>query len=94
MPVGPHSGDLGSFSSGTIQLQLGDRLFICSDGLQDQFGGPQGKKLKSSGLKEWLVLTSTLTLDDQYQAISDNFRMWLGKGEQIDDVLLVGFEVT
>lgn len=94
MPVGPHSGDMGSFSSGSIQLQLGDRLFICSDGLQDQFGGPQGKKLKSSGLKDWLVKTSYLTIDEQYQAISDNFRMWLGKGEQIDDVLLVGFEVT
>ncbi|MBP6311025.1 MAG: SpoIIE family protein phosphatase [Flavobacteriales bacterium] len=94
MPVGPHTGDMGSFSSGSIQLQLGDRLFICSDGLQDQFGGPQGKKLKSSGLKDWLVKTSYLTIDEQYQAISDNFRMWLGKGEQIDDVLLVGFEVT
>ena len=94
MPVGPHPGDPVPFGSTRIQLQIGDRLFMCSDGLQDQFGGPHGKKLKSSGLKAWLVQTSTLTMDDQYQAISDHFRMWLGEGEQIDDVLLVAFEVT
>ena len=94
MPVGPTPGEMNAFGSVEIQLEKGDRLFMCSDGLQDQFGGPHGKKLKSSGLKEWILQTSDLTIDDQYQAISDRFRMWLGKGEQIDDVLLVGFEVT
>ena len=94
MPVGPTPGEMKAFSSLELQLLKGDRLFICSDGLQDQFGGPKGKKLKSSGLKEWLLQTADLTIDDQYQAISDRFRMWLGKGEQIDDVLLIGFEVS
>ncbi len=94
MPVGPSDGPSAPFNSVRVRLELGDRLFICSDGLQDQFGGAKGKKLKSSGLKNWLVETASLSIDDQYQALSDRFRLWKGEAEQVDDVLLIGFEVT
>lgn len=93
MPIGAHHGDLVPFREEFIELQAGDRVFLFSDGMVDQFGGPQGKKLRSAGLKQWLLETSTFPMDDQYQAISDRFRMWKGKEEQVDDVLLIGIAV-
>lgn len=93
MPIGPYPGELRSFTSSEVDLEPGDRLFLFSDGLQDQFGGADGRKLRSSGLKQWLVETSSLPIDDQYQAISDRFRAWKGDLEQVDDVLLIGLEV-
>lgn len=93
MPIGAHHGEVVPFREELIELQAGDRIFLFSDGMVDQFGGPQGKKLRSAGLKQWLLETSTLPMDDQYQAISDRFRMWKGKEEQVDDVLLIGIAV-
>jgi PAS domain S-box-containing protein len=92
MPIG-QADDIRPFTSLEIPLQPGDRIFLFSDGLQDQFGGTEGRKLKSAGLKQWLVSTSELPIDDQYQALSDRFRMWKGELEQVDDVLLIGIEV-
>jgi serine phosphatase RsbU (regulator of sigma subunit) len=91
--VGHQEGGVRPFQKIEIQLQPGDRLFLFSDGLQDQFGGPQGRKLRSSGVKEWLADTAQLPIDDQYQALSDRFRQWKGDQEQTDDVLLIGLQV-
>ncbi|MBL7938616.1 MAG: SpoIIE family protein phosphatase [Flavobacteriales bacterium] len=93
MPIGQQEGANSSFTPVVIPVLPGDRFFLFTDGLQDQFGGPQGKKLKSSGLKDWITGTSLLPIDDQYQAISDKFRSWKGDEEQVDDILLIGLQV-
>ncbi|HRP00866.1 MAG TPA: SpoIIE family protein phosphatase, partial [Flavobacteriales bacterium] len=93
MPVGFQEGGHRPFAETTFQVQPGDRIYLFSDGLQDQFGGPDGKKLKSSGLKQWITATSGLSMDDQHQSISDRFRVWKGSEEQVDDVLLIGIEL-
>ena len=93
MPIGQHDGEVRAFAQEVIQLQAGDRFYLFSDGICDQFGGPMGKKLRSAGLKQWLLDTGDLAMEDQYQAISDRFRQWKGKEEQIDDVLLIGVQV-
>lgn len=90
MPIGYHEGEVRPFGETQVELRPGDRFYLFSDGIVDQFGGPDGKKLRSSGLKQWLAETSELTIDDQYQAISDRFRLWKGGEEQVDDVLLIG----
>ena len=94
MPVGHTSNEVKGFEQVEVELLPGDRIYLFSDGLQDQFGGPNGKRLRSSGLKQWLLETAMLPIDDQYQAISDRFRMWKGREEQVDDVLLIGVEIS
>jgi PAS domain S-box-containing protein len=93
MPIGRHEGEHRPFTESRVDLQPGDRLFLFSDGLVDQFGGPQGKKLRASGLKEWLLATAGRTIEEQHQGLSDRFREWKGKEEQVDDVLLIGLQV-
>lgn len=93
MPIGQHEGEVKPFTQEHIDLQPGDRFYLFSDGLCDQFGGPMGKKLRSAGLKQWLIDTAGLSMEEQEQAISDKFRLWKGKEEQVDDVLLIGVQV-
>lgn len=93
MPIGAFAGEQRPFTAARLPLERGDRIHLFSDGLADQFGGPQGKKLRSAGLKQWLLETAALPIDDQHQAISDRFRLWKGDQEQVDDVLLVGIQV-
>lgn len=93
MPIGAFAGEQRPFTTARLPLERGDRIHLFSDGLADQFGGPQGKKLRSAGLRQWLLETAALSIDDQHQALSDRFRLWKGHQEQVDDVLLVGIQV-
>jgi PAS domain S-box-containing protein len=93
MPIGLHEGAMEPFRSEQVQLQPGDRIYLFSDGMPDQFGGEKGKRLRSTGLKQWLIGTAHLPMEEQHQAISDLLRMWMGEEEQVDDILLVGIAV-
>lgn len=93
MPIGLHEGERKPFTEHEVPVRAGDRLYLFTDGIADQFGGPSGKKLRGAGLKQWLVETATLAMDDQHQAISDRFRAWKGTEEQVDDALLIGVEL-
>lgn len=93
MPVGHMDAGIRPFTTEQIALYQGDRLFIFSDGLPDQFGGPAAKRLKSAGLKQWLCASARLPMEEQGQFLSDHFRLWKGTEAQIDDVLVIGVEI-
>lgn len=76
-----------------ILLQPGDRFYLFSDGVPDQFGGPSGKKLKVSGLLAWLEELGNLPLAQQGEAIHRRLDEWMNGQQQIDDMLLIGVEV-
>jgi PAS domain S-box-containing protein len=76
-----------------ITLQPGDRIFIMSDGLADQFGGERNKRLGSRHVKELLTMSSRLTMREQKDVISQNFLHWKGSNEQTDDLSLIAFEI-
>jgi|GEM_PF-6931146 len=91
--MGLHAGEITPFQRTDIRVDADDRIYLFSDGMPDQFGGPDGKKLRSAGLKRWLLEIAELPMDDQHQALSDLFRMWKGEEEQVDDVLVIGIAV-
>jgi PAS domain S-box-containing protein len=93
MPVGHMDQGVRPFTTERIELKTGDRTFIFSDGLADQFGGPAGKRLKSAGFKQWLCASAHLSMEEQGQYLSDHFRLWKGTEAQIDDVLVIGVEI-
>ncbi len=93
IPVGFQDGEPRPFTPHLFDVRPGDRLYMASDGFADQFGGPQGKKLKTSGLKELLANSSMRSTCGQGRAMEQAFTGWMGGTEQVDDVLLIGLQV-
>jgi hypothetical protein len=75
------------------------KFYLFSDGIQDQFGGKEGKKITKKLLKEWLLETQTEEMTLQGKNIEAKIDQWLHfssdvstrQEEQIDDMLLIGF---
>jgi serine phosphatase RsbU (regulator of sigma subunit) len=74
------------------ELAPGARMYMFSDGFQDQFGGPQGRKFGFSRLKNLLASVQEMKVPDQRGPIQMAFDNWKNGLEQIDDTLLIGFE--
>ncbi len=86
-------GAIQAFSMIEAPLEAGDRVYLFSDGMPDQFGGPHSKKLKVSGLFTWIEETASLPMAEQSEQLRLRFNAWMGDQEQVDDVLLIGIEV-
>ncbi len=81
------------FTNHVIKLQEGDTFYIFSDGLYDQFGGPENTKFKSKNLKQLIVDNSGKSMSEQKKVYEQVFNEWKGDNEQIDDVLLIGIRI-
>jgi serine phosphatase RsbU (regulator of sigma subunit) len=81
------------FDDQEYYLKEGDTVYLFSDGLPDQFGGPDGKKLKIARLKRMIEQISRLPMDEQKMAMSKFYFDWKGSYDQVDDVLLMGVKV-
>ncbi|MFT4601773.1 MAG: serine phosphatase RsbU (regulator of sigma subunit) [Arenicella sp.] len=90
MPIGKHDKDHIPFSGGEFEMQKGDQIYTLTDGFQDQFGGPKGKKFMVKKMREHLLSVSHLSMEDQHNYIRKTFTDWQGELEQVDDVCLIG----
>jgi serine phosphatase RsbU (regulator of sigma subunit) len=81
------------FTNREVTLSDDDVMFLFSDGYQDQFGGPKGKKFKYKNLQE-LFMAASGNLAQQAEAIDQCFEEWKGGLEQIDDVTIVGIKLS
>jgi len=79
-----------NFKNHIIKLQLGDRLYIFSDGYSDQFGGPSGKKMKFRRFRHLLLSIHDYPFDQQQDYLKNHFVEWMGPHEQVDDILIMG----
>lgn len=80
------------FENNLIHFEEGDSVFFFSDGLPDQFGGPEGKKYSPKRIREIIVQNQQLTMAQLNNFFQNDYRNWLGEGKQIDDVLLIGIK--
>ncbi len=81
------------FDDQEYYLKENDSIYLFSDGLSDQFGGPDGKKMKIARLKRLIEQVSDLSMDEQNEAISNFYDEWKGNFDQVDDILLMGVRV-
>jgi serine phosphatase RsbU (regulator of sigma subunit)/Tfp pilus assembly protein PilF len=93
MPVGKHDKDSISFTQHTVDVQKGDMVYTLTDGMPDQFGGPQGKKYMHKRLKELLVSIAHLPTQEQKEKLAASFTDWKAGVEQVDDVTLMGVRI-
>jgi ligand-binding sensor domain-containing protein/serine phosphatase RsbU (regulator of sigma subunit) len=81
------------FDDQEYYLGDGDTVYFFSDGLPDQFGGHDGKKMKIAKLKSFIQELSTLPMSEQRDAVVRFYSEWKGDLEQVDDILVMGFKV-
>jgi len=94
MPIGIHPHDNRPFTNRRLNLQKNDTLYIFSDGYTSQFGGQKSEKFKSVRLKEILLDIQDKDMQTQQQILEDTITQWMGKSEQVDDILLIGVRIS
>ena len=84
-----------TFQQHTIQVLPPTRVYLYSDGFQDQFGGEHKKRLGSKRFARLLEDTQHLSLPEQGQKLTQFFHQWRNDGldAQMDDVLVLGVEI-
>jgi serine phosphatase RsbU (regulator of sigma subunit) len=82
-----------SYTNQVHDLKENDMLYLFSDGFPDQKGGSEKKKFFYQPFKELLTAVSTLPVADQKQKLNEVITAWMGNGEQIDDILVMGIKV-
>ncbi len=85
--------EIPPFQNHIVDLDTGDKIFIFSDGLTDQLGGPKNLKFGTKGLRDLIINNPGFTIFQYQKKIESEFREWLGKEKQLDDILIMGIEV-
>ncbi|MFT4661763.1 MAG: serine phosphatase RsbU (regulator of sigma subunit) [Patiriisocius sp.] len=93
MPIGKHDKDHIPFEGGEFEMQKGDQIYTLTDGFQDQFGGPKGKKFMIKKMREYVLSISHLPMQKQHQKLYEVFSSWKGDLEQVDDVCVIGVRI-
>lgn len=78
------------FSEHKIAVNSGDTLYMFTDGLQDQFGGNDGKKFMIKRFREMLANMQNASMQEQGWRIEKEINLWQKEYEQTDDMLLMG----
>ncbi len=92
MPIGYTYFDVQPYEQYEIELQLGDKIILFTDGFIDQFGNISQKKLSKKQLRFLLQKNSASSSDQLFTKLVNHFENWKGNAEQTDDCTLLILE--
>ncbi len=78
------------YHSEGFSLVDNDEMFIFSDGLPDQFGGPRNKKFLPKRIMSVLNNEKHVQLSDRLANLETVHKMWYSDTDQTDDISFVG----
>jgi tetratricopeptide (TPR) repeat protein/serine phosphatase RsbU (regulator of sigma subunit) len=81
------------FTTHNVEVKKNSSLFLYTDGLADQFGGPKGKKFKYKQLAETMLKNSKVPIQRQKEILYSTIETWRGQLEQVDDILILGINI-
>lgn len=81
------------FEKHQIVADAGTKLYLHTDGFQDQFSGEKNQKYLSKRFRELLLNTSKVSMPEQNTLLTREFETWKGNAKQTDDVLIIGIEL-
>lgn len=84
-PVGERS-----YTTHTLPLAQVESFYLFTDGYQDQFGGPRGKKFLPRRLRSLIQEVHTHPLYFQKKVFENTLSDWKGSEIQLDDILVMG----
>lgn len=88
-----YAAEMPKFTNKAFTLQESDRVYMFTDGYADQFGGEMNKRFSKRRFKQLLVQSSNLSMLEQKTMLETTHDNWKGKHEQVDDMLILGFEI-
>lgn len=81
------------FKTISVVLEQGDQVYLFTDGYADQLGGESGTdKFMYTRFRQTLMDIKGHDTKTRIQLLGQIFEEWRGAQEQLDDVLVVGFE--
>ncbi|MCQ2252275.1 MAG: SpoIIE family protein phosphatase [Bacteroidales bacterium] len=88
-------GDDFQFKKTAIQTDGNTWFYMFSDGYKDQFGGPDNGKFMIKRLRKLLMDIHDEAPEKQREILNNTIQDWIdtGKGEQTDDIILLGFKL-
>lgn len=81
-----------TFTDSEVRVNKGEAIYFFSDGLPDQFGGPEKLKFGPKKIRDLIIENNTKPMSEQERIFTDAFNDWKGDIGQIDDILLVGIK--
>ena len=86
--------DGSTFTGHQIALEVGDVLYLTTDGYQDQFGHINNRKFTSRKLKDLLLDIHHYPMAEQRKIVEQVILDWMGSNPQTDDMLVMGIGIT
>lgn len=81
------------FTNNLIDTHPGDKFYLFSDGYSDQFGEQTNKKFKHKQFRKLIESAKDLPMAEQKEFFEKVFTEWKGNVQQVDDVLVFGFQL-
>ncbi len=91
IPIGFYENP-SPFTLNSLYIKKGDLVYLFSDGIIDQIGGPDAKRISSKRFSELLYEFHDLPLETQKIKLSEYLISWKGEIEQTDDILVLGIK--
>lgn len=93
MPIGNHPLMNKPYTLNQLKFQSGDKFYLFTDGYADQFGGEDGRKLKMSIFRDYLLKSSSANMSTQKEWLEQELDIWKKNREQVDDILVIGLTI-
>lgn len=95
--VKPNKVSIGSVEHGDVEfvkhtfpIDIGDKVYLFSDGYVDQFGGPKGRKFMYNQFRKMILGVHDQPMEEQKKEYNLRLETWMEGYEQVDDILFVG----
>lgn len=86
-------GGIVKFNQHIVEKEKDDQIFLFSDGFQDQFGGPKGKKYKRSKFRALILKNSSKPMEEINQRLKSEVKDWMKNADQVDDICIIGVKI-
>jgi len=80
------------FVNTVVPFKKSDKIFMFSDGITDQLGGPYGRKYSINRLRDKILENPGFTMQQYQNMFTEDLDKWQEGFKQLDDVLVIGIE--
>ncbi len=92
--IGGNAPSIYEPSTASYDFENIQSIFMYTDGIIDQKGEVTGKKFGTKNLKELIQNLNTTDSETAIKKIELEVNNWIGKSNQVDDITLLGIQIS